>query len=305
MAEQGFLFELLEKLILIVISFLCIKFLKSLIMWKRLAAFVIQFRFPLLVILFIVTALMGFFASRVKLSYEFAKAIPIDNPKYIEYQNFRQKFGDDGNLLVIAIQTDQLFTAPVFNDFINLQLDLKKVHGVESVQSVSNSFNLNKNEATQKLVPVMIFPKDSITQQKLDSAHLLFSRLPFYKGFIYNPETNAYLIGISINKELLNSAGRTAVVKSIVALTDDYTRKTKIPTYLSGLPLIRTLVADRVAVEMKWFLIGSLLLSAFILIIFFRSFSTMLLSLGVVIISVIWPAPARLHPSHRSCPVQC
>jgi predicted RND superfamily exporter protein len=39
---------------------------------------------------------------------------------------------------------------------------------------------------------------------------------------------------------------------------------------------------------MRFFLVGSLVLSAFILLLFFRSFSAMLLSLGVVLIGVIW-----------------
>ncbi|RYF85359.1 MAG: RND transporter, partial [Chitinophagaceae bacterium] len=44
----------------------------------------------------------------------------------------------------------------------------------------------------------------------------------------------------------------------------------------------------RIADEMKWFLLASVALSALILLIFFRSLSSMLLSLGVVIIGVIW-----------------
>ena len=75
-------------------------------MWKRLGTLVIKNRLPLLIILFVVTGIMGFYASKVKLSYEFAKAIPIDNPKYQEYKLFREKFGDDGNVLVLGIQTD-------------------------------------------------------------------------------------------------------------------------------------------------------------------------------------------------------
>lgn len=232
---------------------------------------------------------MGFYASKVKLSYEFAKAIPVNNPRYIEYQAFRQKFGDDGNLLVIAVQSDNLFNLSVFKSFIKLQEDIKSVGGVEGVQSVSNSFNLHKNEESQKLSPLSIFPnKDSLTQINLNEAQAIFKTLPFYKGLIYNAQTNSYIIGVTINKNLLNSPARTGVVNNIVSLTNSFTRVTKIPTYLSGLPLIRTLVADRIAMEMKWFLIGSLLLSALILILFFRSVSTMLLSLGVVIISVIW-----------------
>ena len=44
-------------------------------MWQRLGSFVIKNRLILLIGLFAVTAVMGYFASKVKLSYEFAKAI--------------------------------------------------------------------------------------------------------------------------------------------------------------------------------------------------------------------------------------
>src|SRR5690606_18690007 len=47
-------------------------------------------------------------------------------------------------------------------------------------------------------------------------------------------------------------------------------------------------MASRIADEMKWFLIGSVLLSAAILLMFFRSFSAMALSLAVVVCGVIW-----------------
>ncbi|MEO5502055.1 MAG: MMPL family transporter, partial [Ginsengibacter sp.] len=56
----------------------------------------------------------------------------------------------------------------------------------------------------------------------------------------------------------------------------------------SGLPLIRTQIADRIAREMKWFIFGSLALSALILLLLFRSFMTMALSIAVVLIGVIW-----------------
>jgi predicted RND superfamily exporter protein len=96
-------------------------------MWKHLGTIVIKNRLPLLIILFAVTGVMGYFASKVKLSYEFAKAIPVDNPKYQEYKEFREKFGDDGNVLVVGIQTDHFFDLPTFSAYNQLQQQLKKV----------------------------------------------------------------------------------------------------------------------------------------------------------------------------------
>jgi uncharacterized protein len=257
-------------------------------MWKRLAKFVLQNRIILLILLFACTAVMAFFAAKIKLSYEFSKAIPTDNPKYQDYLSFKQKFGDDGNLLVIGIQTDSFFELNNFKAYRQLNVDLKKIPKVENVLSVPNAVDLVKDTASQKLNAVPIFPNTINSQQDLDSARRLFYTLPFYKTLLYNPQTNAYLIAIRINKEVLNSPGRTKVINDIVNATNDFTNRTHIQTYLSGLPLIRTEIADRIAREMKWFVIGSLFLSAFILLLMFRSISTTLLSLLVVIIGVIW-----------------
>ena len=105
-----------------------------------------------------------------------------------------------------------------------------------------------------------------MTQQNIDSGKILFASLPFYKTILYNPETKAYLVAVRVNKEVLSSSQRTSVIKNIIAQTDKYTAATTIENHLSGLPLIRTLVAERVKKEMKWFLLGSLGLSAWILL---------------------------------------
>lgn len=257
-------------------------------MWKALGERILQYKFILLALLVAATVFMGGQASKVKLSYEFAKSIPTDNPKYQQYQQFRQKFGDDGNMLVIGIQTDQLFHQNIFNDYAALHQSLKKVHGVEDILSVPAAVNLVKDTATEKLQAVPIFAKCVLTQPQIDSSKTIFLNLPFYQGLLYNPATHAWLMGVRINKDILNSAQRTAVVDSITQLATNFGAKHQLDVHLSGLPLIRTVLATRIQKEMKWFTLISLGLSAIILLLFFRSLSAMLLSLSVVIIGVIW-----------------
>lgn len=59
-------------------------------MWHHIATFVLRFRILLLLLLLGATGMMGYFASQVQLSYEFTNAIPTDNPKYKDYQQFRK-----------------------------------------------------------------------------------------------------------------------------------------------------------------------------------------------------------------------
>jgi len=260
-------------------------------MWQRLGSLVIKYRLALLIILAAATGFMGYYASKVKLSYEFSRAIPVDNPKYKEYLSFKDKFGDDGNLLVIGIQTDKLFQLDIFKEYIALHDELKHVKNVDGLLDIPSAVNLVKDSATEKLIPVRIFAENISSQAELDSDKAVFFNLLFYKTLLYNPEdseANAYMMGVRINKDSLNSPVRTKIVKDILAAVNSFQEKTSIETHVSGLPLIRTMVADRIQREMKIFLIGSLLLSALILLLFFRSMSTMLLSLAVVILGVVW-----------------
>jgi len=256
-------------------------------MWQFVGQFILKYRLPLLLILLSLTSFMAYHASKVELSYEFARAIPTDHPKYKTYQEFRKKFGEDGNLLVIGIQTDKLFEEKIFNSYSSLQKDLKGINGVEDIISVPSAVDLIKDSATEKLRAQPIFRDTILSQQEIDSSKNIFLSLPFYKTLLYNPETGAWLMGVRINKNIMNSEKRIATVESITSQADAFGKSNDLQIHLSGLPLIRTEMATRIANEMRLFLLASVILSALILLLFFRSVGTMMLSLAVVIIGVV------------------
>ena len=257
-------------------------------MWTSLARVVLKNRLPVLIFLLLSTIVMGYFASQVKMSYEFAKAIPTDNPKYREYQEFRKKFGDDGNTMVIGFGSDKFFDVNFFNSYTLLSQQLKKVEGVNGVLSIPEAVTLTKDSATEKLRPVPIFKSSYTSQLELDSAGAIFESLPFYKGLLYNPKSKVYLMAVSVNKDVLITPKRNIVVPEIVKIANAFGEQNNIELALSGLPLVRTTISTRIADEMKLFLLGSVILSALILLLFFRSVSTTLLSILVVIIGVLW-----------------
>jgi predicted RND superfamily exporter protein len=256
-------------------------------MWNQLAHFILKYKLPLLVILLGLTVWMGIEASKVQMSYEFSKAIPTDNPKYQDYLGFKQKFGDDGNTMVLGFETSQLYTTPVFNAIALLQQQLKKVAGVDDILSIPEASALVKADST-KLSFVKIFHYPYKTQALLDSDKNVFRNLPFYQGLLYNDSTRASLMVVRVNRDTANSKSRTRLMTDIMQQVHKFENTTSIPVHVSGLPYIRTNVANRIQQEMYWFLIGSLILSAITLLLFFRSFSAMVMSLTVVCIGVIW-----------------
>ena len=256
--------------------------------WLQLGKNIVKYKVAALTFLALSTLVMGYFAIQVKLSYEFTKAIPEDNPKFVIYQDFVKKFGVDGTTMVVGFQTDSFFTAGLFNQVADLQKDIKTIAGVTEVLSVPSAYTIVKDSAASKFLPHKIFNAPYTSDSALAADRAVLESLPFYKNLMYNPSSHAYIMAISFLPDSINSGARSAIIKNLQSKLDGFASKTKLAVHISGLPYIRTILADRIKKEMLWFLIGSLLLSAITLFLFFRSISATLLSLSVVVMGVIW-----------------
>jgi predicted RND superfamily exporter protein len=257
-------------------------------MWYSLGKFILKNRLFALLFLVAATGVMGFYASKIKLSYDFTKAVPTDNPKFIDFRAFVKKFGADGNTMVIGVQSDNFFNKDFFNAVGELHHRLKSIDGVTGILSIPEVVTLGNDSITGKLGPVKLFHYPYANQSELDSAKMKFEELPFYRTLLYNPNTNAYLMGISLNKDTINSKSRTRLINDILKNVADFENKQKVEVYKSGMPFIRTVMANRIKDEMNKFLLASFLLSALTLFLFFRSISAVIMSLLVVGMGVVW-----------------
>ena len=257
-------------------------------MWYRLGQNILNYRKVYLTIVIVLTVLMGYFAAQIKLSYEYTKAIPSDNPKFVVYNEFVKKFGVDGTTVVVGFATKDLYTKAFFNQVDALQMRIKKNSAVSEVMSIPTTYTIEKDSIETKYNARRIFHAPYESDSLLHADQLVFENLPFYKNLLYNPDSNSYMMAISFIADSINSGSRTKIIASIQNELDLFSQSTNVPIHVSGLPFIRTIMADRIKKEMLWFLIGSLVLSAITLLLFFRSISATLMSLAVVVMGVIW-----------------
>ncbi len=257
-------------------------------MWYKAGKFILQQRLLLLVLLIAATGFMGWQASKVEQSYDFTRALPTDNPKYRDYQAFLKKFGGDGNTMVIGIHSEAFYKMSFFNEVGQLHQQLKKIPGVTEILSVPEVVTLKNDSAAHRLVPEKIFHYPYTTQSLLDSEKAVFENLPFYRNLLYNADTHSYLMGVSVNKDTINSKSRSRLIDDILQQVQLFEKKTNTTVYSSGLPFIRTTIGNRIKNEMSWFLIGSMVLLVVTLLLFFRSVSATIMSLLVVSMGVVW-----------------
>ena len=257
-------------------------------MWKYFSGILLRNKLAFTIGVLLLTVFMGYEASKMQLSYEFAKILPDTDSTFIEYQNFKKKFGEDGNVMVMGFADKDLFQFEKFKDWAKLNNDLKNIQGVKAIMSLPTAYRLVKNDSLEKFDFVPLIQNPITSQKEVDSLKNEFLNMPFYEGIIYNKESGANLVAITFTKKDLDSKRRLDMVKEIKELGDAFSKKHNTEMHYSGMPYIRSQLMTKVRAEMTLFLILAIIVTAIILWMFFRSFTTVFFSLIVVVIGVAW-----------------
>jgi predicted RND superfamily exporter protein len=257
-------------------------------MWKWFSGILLRNKLGFTIVILILTAFMGYIANRMELSYEFAKILPDDDSTFIEYQNFRKQFGEDGNVMVMGFKDKDLYQFEKFRDLQKLSKDLKNVQGIKDIMSVTTIVKVLKNDSLEKLEVVPVIQNTITSQFETDSLKKEIFNLPGYDGLIFNKETGAYSIVITFNKKDLDSKRRLDIVEEIRVLGTAFSTKHGTEMHYSGMPYIRSQLMTKVRNEMTLFLILAICVTALILWMFFRSITIVIYSLIVVVIGVVW-----------------
>lgn len=257
-------------------------------MWELLVRFILRNRLSILIAVFIITVFMGWQGSKVRLSYEFAQMLPQSDTTFVEYLNFKQEFGEDGNVVFVGIQDSSIFKLENFQGWYDLSNKIKKIEGVKDVLCITNIPNLKKNEETRKFEFEPVFKGKPQTQQELDSLLALAYSLPFYDQLLFNTETGALMMAVTLNSDVLNSKARVDLVFQITGTVDEFMDAHNIEAHYSGLPFIRTKTALKIQRELMVFLVLAIIVASLALYLFFRSRKAVLFPMIIVGISVIW-----------------
>ena len=257
-------------------------------MWIWLSRLILRNRIFLLVLLGLVTLFMADKGSKVEMSYEYSQLLPKKDSANIDYQRFRNIFGEEGNIIVVGIEDPDFFSLSHFEKWRQLNHDLKKIDGVENLISASNAYNLKKNVEERKFGLVPIFPEQINNQEELDSLSGIFKSLPFYRGLLYNPEDDAFTLAITVNKDKMKSKEREKLVTAVKVRCDEFAEDTQLDVHYSGLPYIRVINSIRIKKEIYMFSALAMGLCVIVLFLFFRSFKAVIIPLSIVLIGVIW-----------------
>lgn len=257
-------------------------------MWSKLARFILVYRLPLLIVILLLTAFMGYMSRGVERAYDYAAVVPDKDPDMQYFKFFKQKYGEDGNILAIGVHDSSIYRLDNFRAWAALARKLETIDGVERAISIAHLQYLHKDTAAGVFRFRPIFDPMPNTQQALDSLLSFTRQLRFYSGQVFNQATGATVLLVSIDKQVLNTAYRETVIRRIEEACEAFQKQTNIEIHYAGLPYVRSTMATKVTDELNLFLILSVLTTATVLFLFFRSFKAVLFPLIIIGIIVTW-----------------
>ncbi|MEG2556561.1 MAG: MMPL family transporter [Odoribacter sp.] len=257
-------------------------------MWTKIAGIILRNRIAFIIGVLLSTLFMGFQMRNIHMSYESADLLPKTDSAYLDYSRFREAFGQEGNVMVFAIQDSNFYELDKINDWINMGDQIKALKGVNALVSITHTFNLHKNTDLKKFEIRPIFPHHIRSEKELDSLADIAENLPFYNGLLLNKDMHTYSMLITVSAEIMNSPARVGFVEEVLKITEHFTGKHNLKMHYSGMPYIRVVNAENIKSEMYMFIFLSLLITAIILYLFFRSFRIVSFSVGIIGINVIW-----------------
>lgn len=259
--------------------------------WEFIARIILRNRIVIIVCIALITFLLALQWKSTRFTQTEANLIPLDDQVNINYQKFLDRFGEEGNLIVIATKDKKLFTPKIYQSWSELMQTIQSSKEVDLVVSVDNLQKLVKNDSLESFELKPLVDKNKIQDEKYlaQIQKELFTQLPFYEGLLFNKNSGAIRSAIYLDKEIVNTKIRKDyVLENLIPAIEKFQKDTGVELHTSGMPYIRTLNAKTIIDEIGLFIGAALLVTSLIFFYFFRSFRATLISMVIVIIGVMW-----------------
>lgn len=259
--------------------------------WNFVSRTLLRNRHWVLLFIALFTVFMATQWKYIRFTQTEANLLPNDHKDNIAYNDFLKKFGEEGNVIIFAVKSSDVFKPETFKAWNNMMASIAKNKEVDGVLSFNEIQNLVKNDSLKTFQVQPFIDKNKVT----DAAYLtskkqdLLNKMPFYESLLFNKKSGIVRSVIYLKKDIVNKPERKEfVLNKLIPAVEEFKKSAKTDIKVSGMPYIRTLNAKAIISEIGLFIGATLLVTSLIFYFFFRSFRTTMMALFVVMIGVMW-----------------
>ena len=258
--------------------------------WESVARLILRNRIVFLLAILSTTFLLSTQWSNIRFSFTEANLLPDNHPFNTFYQKFLDRFGEEGNMIVLGVQDEAFFEPDKLAAWAALGDSLEASPSINNVVDISRLTQLKRNDR-KKVFEVTPIPYQQPKTQAQANAlkKWLYKEQPLYDGLLFNQETDVIQTALYLKSEVVNSGARQQFVDKLLAdKVAAFEKQTGLDIRVSGMPYIRTLNAKMILDEIGLFVVMATLITTLIFFFFFRSYRATIISMSVVVIGVMW-----------------
>mgnify|MGYP005690659149 FL=1 len=258
--------------------------------WESVARLILRNRIVFLLAILSTTFLLSTQWSNIRFSFTEANLLPDNHPFNAFYEEFLDRFGEEGNMIVLAVRDDAFFEPEKLAAWAALGDSLAASPSVENVVDISRLTQLRRNDRKKVFeITPLTYQRPKTQAEATALKEWLYKQQPLYDGLLFNQETSVIQTAVYLKAEVVNSGARQQFVDKLLAnKVGAFENETGLDIRVSGMPYIRTLNAKMILDEIGLFVLMATLVTTLIFFFFFRSYRATFISMSIVVIGVMW-----------------
>lgn len=174
-------------------------------------------------------------ASQIRTDFNLEGFYPEEDPVIRDYELLEEEFGRDDNTILIALESDSIFSADVLQDIDTLTQSFEQIKFIESVRSITNAQKIrNIDDRLTFTDYIAEVPQNS---QELEQLKNELTDDPFLEGVLINKAGTTAAFMLQINEEQNTYPNRNQIIDEINSILQRFSGQYEF--HKSGIPFFR------------------------------------------------------------------
>ncbi|NQT94253.1 MAG: RND family transporter [Lentisphaerae bacterium] len=251
---------------------------------RRLAAWILDHRVPIVIVILAVTAVIAPQLRRFRVTTSERGGLPEDDPDIVQFEQYYKQFGHV-ELMIVGLEAEDIFSLETLSFLRHLETELSSVRNVKQTISLASARTLTSEDGEIFAKAFLEeIPSDPAALQALKQEALANEQ---WVRSIVSEDGKAACINILLDLELEDLQGRRAAVKDVREVLALNTAP-GIKTHLTGIAPLITDTLAHISSDLRRFIALTPLVMGLLLYLVFRTLRGVFVPLTVILLSGIW-----------------
>ena len=249
---------------------------------KRIAKFVSNFSWFLIILFIVFTLFFGYFTKYIKVQAELVTGLPDDLPEVIAYNKVKEIF-PSSDIIFVILESDSIFSLKYLQKIYDLSEEFLFLSGIKDVLSLASASKIKGEKEGISIIPLMEErPKDEKDVERIKN---LVLGDEFFEEMLIGKDKKSTGILLILEKNLKEEE-IINLYKNINKIVKKYENPERI--FISGKRVTEALIAEHITKDLRKLFPLSIVVSMILLFFFLGSIRGMILPILTVFLSATW-----------------